>query len=284
MRRLNSLENAMQKRSRAKRKSQSIPALVNRAVLNAIRRCHPSLPWWRAEEPLIRPQSVTGHTFRGINTLQLWCVGVDRGFSSPIWGTAEQWIRQGKHLTPSETPTTAVTYVMRPGLPHERTLTSRVLIARPLLVFNAKQVGPPISLTSQHGANSISLQRLIESSALCMGSDVTRAAASDDSDEDLARNLLRALVKWSGSPDRLARKTWSGGSGARAIKEDLICELGSAYLSADLHLAAHRRVTPKALSGWLQLLHSNARAVFSIAAEAERAPSYVLRALRKHAP
>jgi hypothetical protein len=58
----------MRKRSHARRKSPSIQAQVNRCVLNAIRRSHPILPWWQIGEPRIRPQSVSGRAFHGINT------------------------------------------------------------------------------------------------------------------------------------------------------------------------------------------------------------------------
>ena len=89
-------------------------------------------------------------------------------------------------------------------------------------------------------------------------------------------------VHHSGHPGRLNRDFGGKRFGSEAYAvEDLVAELGSAFLCADLELAVEPREDHAAyLASWLRVLKNDNRAVFTAAAHAERAAAF----LREPAP
>jgi antirestriction protein ArdC len=84
---------------------------------------------------------------------------------------------------------------------------------------------------------------------------------------------------WTGSPSRLNRD-FSGhrfGSEGYAI-EELVAELGAAFLCADLELSLESREDHASyIATWLNVLAQDNRAVFTAAAHAQRAAEYINR-------
>jgi antirestriction protein ArdC len=69
------------------------------------------------------------------------------------------------------------------------------------------------------------------------------------------------------------RKRW--GDEGYAM-EELVAELGSAFLSADLDLALEPRADHAAyIDSWLKVLKADKRAIFSAASHAQRAADYL---------
>jgi antirestriction protein ArdC len=65
------------------------------------------------------------------------------------------------------------------------------------------------------------------------------------------------------------------GSEAYAM-EELVAELGAAFLCADLGIAATPRADHAAyLAGWLKVLKADKRAIFTAAGQASRAAEYL---------
>jgi antirestriction protein ArdC len=84
-------------------------------------------------------------------------------------------------------------------------------------------------------------------------------------------------VHWSRHPSRLdrdfGRKKW--GDEGYAM-EELVAELGSAFLSADLGLTPEVREDHAAyLASWLKVLKEDKRAIFSAAAHTQRAAEFL---------
>jgi antirestriction protein ArdC len=76
------------------------------------------------------------------------------------------------------------------------------------------------------------------------------------------------------------RKRW-GDAGYAA--EELVAELGSAFLSADLGVTAEPRDDHSSyLATWLDVLKSDNRAMFSAAAHAQRAADYLHGLQQRH--
>ena len=71
------------------------------------------------------------------------------------------------------------------------------------------------------------------------------------------------------------RKSWGDEGYAR---EELVAELGSAFLCADLELTPEVREDHASyLVSWLQVLKNDNRAIFSAASDAQRAVDYLHR-------
>lgn len=89
--------------------------------------------------------------------------------------------------------------------------------------------------------------------------------------------FLRQLTRNSGDAAHLdrefGRKRW-GDAGYAA--EELVAELGSAFLSADLGITAEPRDDHSPyLASWLNVLKNDSRAIFTAATLAQRAADYL---------
>jgi len=71
----------------------------------------------------------------------------------------------------------------------------------------------------------------------------------------------------------LGRKSWGDEGYAR---EELVAEMGAAFLCADLSITPEIRVDHAAYIGhWLKVLKNDMRAIFSAAAQAQKAADYL---------
>ena len=96
--------------------------------------------------------------------------------------------------------------------------------------------------------------------------------------------LAHEAVHWTKHPRRLDRDTgkkrW-GDAGYAA--EELVAELGSAFLAADLGIEIEPRADHAAyVASWLEVLKGDKRAIFTAASMAQRAADY-LHGLQKDA-
>jgi antirestriction protein ArdC len=88
--------------------------------------------------------------------------------------------------------------------------------------------------------------------------------------------LFHELAHWTGASSRLNR-TFGERFGDQAYAaEELVAELGSAFMSAELNITpAPRADHAQYLAHWLRLLKSDNRAIFVAAAKASEAVRYL---------
>lgn len=91
--------------------------------------------------------------------------------------------------------------------------------------------------------------------------------------------LAHESVHWTRHPSRLDRSFGQQAFGDTGYaKEELVAELGAAFLCADLGLKLEDRQDHAAYIGsWLQVLRDDKRAIFAAAAHAQRAADYLHR-------
>ena len=87
----------------------------------------------------------------------------------------------------------------------------------------------------------------------------------------------RHKAHWTKHPSRIerdfGRKSWGDEGYAR---EELVAELGAAFLCADLELTLELREDHASyIATWLQVLRNDNRAIFQAAAQAQRAVDYL---------
>ena len=89
--------------------------------------------------------------------------------------------------------------------------------------------------------------------------------------------LAHELTHWTGSKNRLDRDFGGHRFGSDAYaQEELVAELGAAFLCADLELALEAREDHVAyIVNWLEVLKNDNRAIFGAAAHAQRAVDYL---------
>jgi hypothetical protein len=95
--------------------------------------------------------------------------------------------------------------------------------------------------------------------------------------ESYYATLAHELTHWTKHPQRLGRdfgrKSWGDEGYSR---EELVAELGSAFLCADLELHQEPREENAAyVASWLEVLKNDTRAIFTAAAHAQRAADYL---------
>ena len=94
--------------------------------------------------------------------------------------------------------------------------------------------------------------------------------------ESYAATKAHELIHWTGSPSRCAREFGKRFGDTAYAREELVAELGAAFLCAALGITPEPREDHAAyLDHWLQVLKADKRAIFSAAAHAQRAADYL---------
>lgn len=101
--------------------------------------------------------------------------------------------------------------------------------------------------------------------------------------EEYYETAFHELAHWTGHPARLNRKTLTERSDENYAVEELVAELGSAFLCASFGM--DRRITNNAayLQSWINHLKENPRFIFTVSAQAQRAAEFVLQTQKQAA-
>ena len=88
---------------------------------------------------------------------------------------------------------------------------------------------------------------------------------------------MHELIHWTSHKSRLDRRFNAKRFGDNGYaREELVAELGAAFLSADLGITPEIREAHAAyLAHWLEALQEDSRAIFSAAAHAQRAADFL---------
>lgn len=249
---------------------------------------------------IVRPLRHNGLPYSGINVLMLWGATLEAGFSSPHWMTFKQaqeldaHVRKGERGNPVVYANTMTkTEEGADGAEEEKTIP----FLKTYCVFNAEQIeGLPAHYYAKPEPAIASAQRIehAESFFAATGADIRhggdRAYYSGGSDhvqmppfecfqspESYYATLAHELTHWTKHKSRLdrefGRKKWGDEGYAR---EELVAELGAAFLCADLALTPEAGADHAAyIQSWLKVLKEDKRAVFSAAAHAQRAADFL---------
>ena len=89
--------------------------------------------------------------------------------------------------------------------------------------------------------------------------------------------LAHELTHWTNRKERAPRNFRSTSFGtANYAREELVAELGAAFLCADLQLSLSPRPDhAEYISGWLELLRNDKKAIFQAAAIAQKATDFL---------
>ncbi|MCB1876265.1 MAG: DUF1738 domain-containing protein [Chromatiales bacterium] len=251
-------------------------------------------PWqkpWDADEPFPANYS-TGQRYRGINILILWAQSQRVGFTSTQWLTYRQAAALGGQVRKGEHGTHCVFYkpvsVETVGEEDETEPKVRV-VAREFVVFNLDQIdgiAKPQAERVDWNAHDAA-EEVLSGSGAKIRHGGTRAYYRSAEDriqlpgrarftnaDDYYATALHELVHWTGHESRLARKLGNRfGSDAYAM-EELIAEIGSAFLTTYLGITGEVQHASY-IDSWLTVLKRDTKAVFSAAAQAEKAFAFL---------
>jgi antirestriction protein ArdC len=264
-------------------------------------------PWmrpWNAEHAagrIIRPLRHNGIPYKGINVVMLWMAAEMKGYACPLWLTFKQALELGGNVRKGESGELVVyaDRISRTETDAKGEETEREIpFLKGYTVFNAEQCeGLPAQYTMRAEPPALPpLQRLEAADRFFAATGATilhggtRAFYAQAPDfvqmppfetfrdaESYAATLAHELTHWTKHDSRLARDMgrikWGDEGYAR---EELVAELGSAFLCADLGITPEVREDHAAyIATWLKVLRDDKRLIFSAASHAQRATDYL---------
>ena len=260
------------------------------------------LPWHRpwAVNPNARvskPLRENAVAYQGINVLILWSAAIDKGYASPFWMTYRQAQSIGAQVRKGERATHIVfAKTAKKKETDEYGDETEVLlpVRRVYAVFNTDQIdGLPDKYVPEipdvnPDARDAACQAWIDSLGIEIrygGQRAYYAPGPDrvqmppfetfESSQTFHSTLLHELTHSTGHRDRLDRLRGRIDDRARA-REELVAELGSAFLCADLGIASSPRADHASyIASWSELLTEEPRAVFDAATRAQQAAEFL---------
>ncbi len=249
---------------------------------------------------ITKPLRHNGTPYRGMNILLLWGEAIAKGYTAPIWMTYKQAQEIGANVRKGEHGSLVVyansitkTETNEQGEDTER----EIPFMKGYTVFNVEQVdGLPAHYYAQP-VNPLPLSERIENAdrfltntAATIHHGGNRAFYSPARDaiqlppfeafkdkESYYATALHEATHWSGAKNRLDRDFSAKRFGDQGYaREELVAELGAAFLCADLGITPEIRDDHAAYLGhWLKVLKEDKRAIFSAAAHAQRAADFL---------
>lgn len=249
-------------------------------------------PWKDGRTAGLLPQNaVTGRPYRGINIPILWDAANRAGYPRQEWLTFKQAFGAGGVVRKGErgTPVVFVKRVLAPGKDDDET-DALVSLLRVFTVFNVEQVdglAPEPTAAEPVQAPILVAEAFVRriGADIRHGGNVACYVPSQDlialpeprqfeSAAHYFATALHELTHWTGHQERLNRQlSHRFGSQAYAA-EELVAELGAAFLCAELGIEGRLRHTDY-IGAWLKLLRDDAKAVFTAASKASQAADFL---------
>ena len=263
-------------------------------------------PWlkpWNAENAagrITRPLRHSGQPYNGVNVLMLWASAEMAGYSCPFWLTFQQAKELGGHVKKGEHGSPVVyasTFKKKEQTEDGRETEAEIPFLKEYTVFNAEQCdGLPKHYYTLADPPKEKIERIERAEHFFANTHAdirnggNRAYYAFEADyiqmpsleafrdaESHASTLAHELTHWTRHSTRLnrefGRKRW--GDEGYAM-EELVAELGSAFLCADLHITPEVRDDHAAyIANWLKVLKDDKRAIFSAASHASKAVEYL---------
>ncbi len=261
------------------------------------------MPWHHDGGSIARPRNVASNKpYRGINILALWVAATRSGYAGGTWGTYRQWAERGCQVRRGETATTVVFWKPTEGrhtagddagrADHDDGGARPRFLARGYFVFNEAQVD---------GTAPRELPRLPESERIARadaffaalgipivfeGGEACYRPYIDTVFMPPFERFVDAASFYSclahetghavGHPSRLNRDLTGRFGSAKYAMDEVVAELTSSFVMADLGIAHRPREEHAAyLASWLPVLKSDARAIFTAAAKAQQAADWM---------
>ncbi len=241
----------------------------------------------------------TGKPYRGINVIMLYVEAMSRNYTDNRWLTFKQSNEIGARIRKGEHGTLIVFYRLREinddrgDVADSNTAAKRSIpMLKTYTVFNASQlecIPDRFVLRPEHAWQPIAEaeQLIINTGAvICHGGNRAFYRPSDDiiqlppsesfgKPDDYYATALHELCHWTGHPSRLNRVL----GGRRDIEayayEELIAEIGAAFLCTHSGLPG-RLEHASYIDSWLDALRRDKRLIFVAAGAAQKATDFVL--------
>lgn len=284
---------------------QDVYALVTNKIIADLERGE--LTWvqpWKAGHvagPVSRPLRSTGEPYRGVNVLSLWATAMEKGYVAPIWMTFKQAKDLTAHVRKGEKGALVVyanTYKKKEQGDGGEEVLREVSFLRGYTVFNVEQIEdlPPHFYARAEPVHETPLEReeacerffASTGAVIYHGGGRAFYRLPDDfvqmpdmqafrDAESYYATAAHEITHWTRHPGRLDRDFGQKRFGDdNYALEELVAEIGAAFLCADLGIANEAREDHAAyIASWLKALKDDKKFVFVAASHAQRAVDYL---------
>lgn len=279
--------------------------ITDRIVADLEKGVRPWMKPWSAAVTngrITRPLRHNGLPYSGMNVLLLWSEQMSRGFNSSTWMTFKQGLELGVAVRKGETGSTVVfasrfTKAEADGNGNE--VDREIPFLKAYTVFNTEQFdGLPDSNYAPLSKLADPVERIENSDRFFRntgsvirhgGNQAYYAPVTDhiqmppfEAFRDAASHAAvegHEHIHWTAASHRVGRDlTRYAKDRTERAREELIAELGSCFLCADLGIAPELEPRPdhaSYLQSWLSVLAGDKRAIFQAAAHAQRAVDFL---------
>jgi len=235
---------------------------------------------------------VSKKNYQGINRLIL---GMS-GYSQPYWASFKQWEAMGASVKKGEKGTMIVFYspIKKDALNPETGNVEQSMYhcLKSYYVFNVDQVeGFTIEKPAADDAKPFNPMPALDDRIIKTGANIKHGSnsafyrPSEDSihlpnktdfksESDYYATALHEIVHWSGAPARLDRTKGKRFADAAYAFEELVAELGAAFLCQDYKIEGDLRHADY-IGSWLKCLKEDNKAIFNAAALAQKSADYI---------
>ena len=270
-------------------KTDIYDTVTNRIIENLEKGCIPWIKPWHTENTLDK-NIKTGNEYNGINRIIL---GMS-GYQSNVWGSFKQWKDLGANVKLHEKGTAIVFYKPVSGV--KVTSEGETIIYNSVFttsyIFNAEQVEgieiKPREIEDKPFLNNLDIDNMVlntganikhsGNSAYYRPSEdyINMPVKSDFNDEaGYYATLLHELTHWSGAKHRLDRTKGKRFGDTAYAFEELIAELGSAFLCEKYSVKGDIRHEGY-IASWLKALKNDNKMIFSASAYAQKSTDYIV--------
>ncbi|MHB1512051.1 ArdC family protein [Acidiferrobacter sp.] len=275
---------------------QDIHQVITDRILEAMEQARATGRRLWDSQPSLPLNFATGKPYQGINVLILWSAGLNNGYTSPYWLTYKQATEKGGQVKKGEHGTHCVFYK-----PWESTDTNATTgeteitkgaILKSFTAFNLDQIDGIEAPAKEERPAFVAIEqaeRILAASPAPIqiggsqafyrpGTDTIHLPAREAfiNPEAFYSTAMHEMTHSTGAKHRLDRD-FSGRFGTEAYAfEELIAELGSAFLNADLGiLGATLPDHADYLSNWIAILRNDKKAILTAAAAASKAHGFI---------
>lgn len=259
------------------------------------------LPWQNVDLSgcnLMPVNAASKKPYRGVNVISLWVTAIEKGYTSGLWGTYKQWQDLDCQVRRGEKSAQVVFWKFLDAEGKETEdegeetdeRRPRAVMARGYSVFNASQVEGFLQTEQAPESGRIeNAERFFSNLQADIRHGGNRAFYSPNFDyiqmptfgqfddpQSYYAVLSHEATHWTGAKERLNRELAKRFGDEAYAAEELIAELGAAFLCSELSLSNEpRKDHADYIASWLKVLKNDKRAIFTAASKAQKAVDWM---------
>lgn len=242
--------------------------------------------------------ATTGRTYNGVNVLLLWGAQEQHGYRSSQWASFKQWQQAGYRLQDAKGKGQQIVFWKILERKDEDGNDKKIPLMRFSYVFNADlavhaETGEPFVAAPVNHLDAIeSADNVLFASGAMIHHQGSRAYYHRDQDaiylpvkgdfhtaSGYYSTALHELTHWTGHESRLNRQFGKRFGDEAYAAEELVAELGAAFLCAQIGIESETREDhAKYVRNWLKVLRDDKTAIITAASAASKAADFVLTA------